>query len=49
MRPKFIVAIWEGPLNVSLHPAKFDGHTYWGSGDMVLAGHVISQDHVTKE
>ena len=34
-------------LIVCHHPAKFLGHSHYGSGDvMVLICHVITQDHV---
>ena len=36
------------PIQVSYHPAKFGGYIPCGSEDMVLACHVILQDHVIK-
>ena len=45
MWPKGLV----GPLKVSHHPAKFGGHSHFGSGDiMALNWKVILQDHVVK-
>ena len=34
---------------MSYHPAKFDGHSHFGSGViMILVCHLISQDHMIK-
>ena len=35
-------------IKVSYHPAKFGGHRYYGSGDMILICHIFSQYHVIK-
>ena len=34
---------------VNYHPAKFGRHRYSGKEDMLLVGHVISQEYVIKE
>ena len=38
------------PLKISQQPAKFGGHRYCGSGDiLILVCQVTSQDYVIKE
>ena len=40
---------WLGALQLSHHPTTFHGHKRCGSGEvMVLACHVISQDHIIR-
>ena len=41
-------ALRQESVRVSYYLAKFGGHRYSGSGDMVLVCHVISKNHVPK-